>query len=333
MQMSRHISGWLEAIRVKSRNPPAAYPNSCAELSRVAMSRTRAYARRCGRWLTAAKTLSCSCGVIRNIRAPHVRHALSARSSASGAVSSIGAMTTRLPSNRLPCAAAAPLCSAPAIGCAGTKRGSAGPSARCAVATTSCLVLPASVMTASSRITPAIALKTGNICNTGTATSTRSASRAASAALFPISSIAPRSSATRRFSALRPTPTTLPQAFSFFSARANEPPISPTPITATRSKRVTRSFPDAGRERREESLVLVGGADRHTQVLGQLVRPADRAHDDAPLEQALVDLGRASDAHRDEVAVRRNPVEAECSHALLDLAHPLQVVRIAARDE
>src|SRR6185436_18330046 len=242
-------------------------------------------------------------------------------------------MTTRLPSNSPACAAAAPLCSAPAIGCAGTKRGSAWPSARCAVATTSCLVLPASVMTASCRITPAMALKTENICNTGTATSTRSASRAASVALGPISSIAPRSSATRRFAALRPTPTTVPQAFAFFSASANEPPISPTPITATRSKRVTRSFPEACGKRRKEALVLVGGADRHAQVLGQLVRPADRAHDDATLQQALVDLGRAADAHRDEVAVRRNPVEAESARALLDLAHPLQVVRVAARNE
>src|SRR5690242_21536462 len=28
MQMSRHISGWLDAMRVKSRKPPAAYENS-----------------------------------------------------------------------------------------------------------------------------------------------------------------------------------------------------------------------------------------------------------------------------------------------------------------
>src|SRR6185503_17760204 len=106
---------------------------------------------------------------------------------------------------------------------------------------------------------------------------------------------APRSSATRRFASLRPTPTTVPHAFAFFSARPNEPPIRPTPITATRSKRVTRSLPQACGKRREKALVLFGGADRHAQVLGQLIAAADRSHDDAALEQPLVDLGGATD--------------------------------------
>src|SRR5690606_13672028 len=41
-QMSRHISGWLEALRVKSQNPPAARPKSSAALPRRAMSCTSA---------------------------------------------------------------------------------------------------------------------------------------------------------------------------------------------------------------------------------------------------------------------------------------------------
>src|SRR6185503_20894783 len=122
---------------------------------------------------------------------------------------------------------------------------------------------------------------------------------------------APRSSATRKLASLRPTPTTVPQAFAFFNARANEPPIRPTPITATRSKRVTRSFPDACRKRGEKPFVLVGGADRDSQMLGKLVGAAHRAHDHAALQQPLVDLRRAPDTDRYEIPVRGNPLEPE----------------------
>jgi hypothetical protein len=56
-QMSRHISGWLAAMRVKSRKPLAAKANSRSRLSRRASSCTSANDSRCGRWLTAAKTI------------------------------------------------------------------------------------------------------------------------------------------------------------------------------------------------------------------------------------------------------------------------------------
>jgi hypothetical protein len=41
-QMSRHISGWLEAMRVKSRKPPAAKEKSWSALFRFATPCTRA---------------------------------------------------------------------------------------------------------------------------------------------------------------------------------------------------------------------------------------------------------------------------------------------------
>src|SRR5512135_2773225 len=124
------------------------------------MACTSAYASRCGRWLTAANTRSCSSGDMVWTLAPHACHAAPTRATASGALSASGASTTFRPRNRSAFAAATPLSSAPAIGCAGTNCASLTPSAARAAATTSRLVLPASVTSAAPDSAPERAAKT-----------------------------------------------------------------------------------------------------------------------------------------------------------------------------
>ena len=83
-----------------------------------------------------------SCGVT---RAPQALQAASTARTLAAGFSGSGASTTRRPRNSSALAAAAPLFSAPAIGCAGTNWAIFAPSAARAAATTSRLVLPASV--------------------------------------------------------------------------------------------------------------------------------------------------------------------------------------------
>ena len=64
--MSRHISGELAAMRVKSRKPPAASAEQLAGVVARDDSEHEANASRCGRWLTAAKMRSCAPGVERD---------------------------------------------------------------------------------------------------------------------------------------------------------------------------------------------------------------------------------------------------------------------------
>src|SRR5699024_1699649 len=54
----RHSSGSLEAMRVKSANPPAAYANISDRSDMSASVSTRAKATTCGKWLVAARTSS-----------------------------------------------------------------------------------------------------------------------------------------------------------------------------------------------------------------------------------------------------------------------------------
>ena len=80
-------------------------------------------------------------------------------------------------------AAAAPVFSLPAMGCAGTKRSSMEEKCVRAFATTSRLVLPASVTTAFGARTGAIVSITDAICPTGMASNTKSAPRTPSTML------------------------------------------------------------------------------------------------------------------------------------------------------
>ena len=76
-----------------------------------------------------------------------------------------------------------------------------------------------------------------SVCATGAASSTRSAffnaSAMPSSPVAPMTSMMPNSLARAREAAERPMPTTLPTAPAFFSERANDPPIRPTPKMTT----------------------------------------------------------------------------------------------------
>src|SRR3954467_6828462 len=289
----------------------------------------------CGRWLTAASTASCSSAPSRLTRAPHALQASATRSMVAGAFSASGVSTTRRSRKSVALAACAPLCSAPAIGCPGTNCASFAPSVRRAAAITSHLVLPASVTAAPGARASARSAKIAGNCATGAATSTRSASRAAAPASGAMVSMRPRRRASSRFSRLRPAPVTWLTLPACFSAAAKEPPIKPTPITASfiASSRRRASVALARGERRKEALVLLGRADGDAQVLRQLVGAADRADDAAAAEEPLVDFGRLADTQGQEVAVRRNIVEAETLRPVLQLPQALQVLGVAARDE
>ena len=101
---------------------------------------------------------------------------------ASGEVASSGVSTTRAPRKRSATAASTPLASRPAIGWPGTNRGARSRSSSAAIRTTSALVLPASVTTASGPRPSATSCRTGPMARTGTETKTRSAPVAASEA-------------------------------------------------------------------------------------------------------------------------------------------------------
>ncbi len=78
-----------------------------------------------------------------------------------------------------------------------------------------------------------MAVITAGICPTGVASSTRSASRTARAGSRDASSMIFNLIASARLRRVRPTPTTRFTARARFSASANEPPISPVPITTS----------------------------------------------------------------------------------------------------
>src|SRR5581483_6250023 len=147
IQMSRHISAELPAMRVKSRKPLAANENSSSASVREAIISTSVNASTCGKWLTAENTASWRSAVIRVTCAPHERHIDSTISTAAARLSGSGVSTTRRPSNKAALAASTPVSSAPAIGCPGTTPEAPAPSISRAAATKSCLVLPASVTT------------------------------------------------------------------------------------------------------------------------------------------------------------------------------------------
>jgi hypothetical protein len=152
---------------------------------------------------------------------------------APAAVPACGVRITLRFSNKSAKAARAPLLSVPATGCAGTNLERRAPRKRCAQAMTSRLVLPASVITAWAGRCGAMALITAGIWPTGVARSTRSASRTACAGFRDASSITFSLNASARLLCVRPTPTTRRTARARLSASANDPPISPTPITTS----------------------------------------------------------------------------------------------------
>src|SRR5471032_46314 len=195
-------------------------------------------------------------------------------------------------------AASGPLVSRPAMGWPGTNCATLPPRARRAAATTSDLVLPASVTTVPACRCGANADSIASACATGAASNTRSAPLIASAISSPMMSMMPSSRARASDAAERSMPTTLPTAPAFFSARANEPPIKPTPkITTLFSMPLPfplscplhrRSLGQRLGQRRDQHRVLPRQADGDAQPFRQAV-VTDRTHDHALLQQGQVD--------------------------------------------
>src|SRR5262249_23523030 len=124
------------------------------------------------------------------------------------------------------------------------------------------------------------------------------------------------------------TPTIVPAAPAAFCASAKEPPMSPTPRTRSLSMRraaagvamaseARASAREGALERVEQATVLRAHAHGYAEPFRQRgVR--DRAHDDALLEQPLVDAASVADLHHHEVRVRRNVGEPQAAEAFLE---------------
>jgi len=114
------------------------------------------------------------------------------------------------------------------------------------------------------------------------------------------------------------------RAFFPFNAAEKGTPDQPDPDDGNALRRT--SFLQAGGERGEQALVPRAVPDGDAQVLGQLVA-GHRAHDSraGALEQSAGKTSLALPTRTViEVAMRRNPLDAECESALLDLRRPLR---------
>ena len=158
---------------------------SCANVS------TRENARRCGKWLVAARTSSCFSTSIFRTSAPVDCHIRVSTLTASDEDSAKGVKITLCCSNRVSSAASTPLFSEPAIGCPGTNPVGNDEKTRFAAATTFAFVLPTSVISVSSAMNGAMSPSTFSIAFTGTAKTIRSACSTASARLSAAISITP----------------------------------------------------------------------------------------------------------------------------------------------
>ena len=125
----------------------------------------------------------------------------------------------------------------PATGWPGTKRRGS----RCGPTRpmTGALTEPTSVTMASGPSAGAMARATSPIAPTGTASTTRSAPSTAARGSVVASSTRPSSSARRAVAAQRSSATVRRARRRRRRSRASEPPTSPMPTTATRSKRTT----------------------------------------------------------------------------------------------
>ena len=301
--MSRHISGELAAMRVKSRKPLAAKRKTSSASGRAANSSTSANASRCGRCDTAAKIRSCAPASSVRTRAPQVcpergdrrdrarigfrqrrQHdvavAIERREGGGGA----GVLGAR---DRMP-------------GHEARQRGAERRARR------GDHVLLGAAGVGDDRARPEVRRhrreqrrilrdRRGEQHDVGVASS-----RVQSSSSVTQRSMMPRRRAASRLARPRPTPTTV--------ADSAGRPQRERERAADQADADDDELVDAGRagaliaagasarasagkrrlERIEEAAVLGGQADRHAQVLGQPVI-GDRTHDDALLEQPLID--------------------------------------------
>ena len=120
--------------------------------------------------------------------------------------------------------------------------------------------------------------------------------------------------------------------------RASEDPISPIPISATRSNNLALMPPLClGHELGESShhdLHLLAGADRDPEVRWQAVGAHLADEDAARLQKGKSSLGIMADivgkARQDEIADARRQREADCSEALGQKRQPALVMGAGA---
>ena len=230
--MPPHSSGLAPATRVASRKlGPVAGGRSPPSASSARLTRT--LATTCGRWLTAAITRSWTSASITAGRAPRPVISRCRRSSSVPWVVALGVRYQVAPSKRSSRACSTPAASEPASGWPPTKRGSR------AASRTVRLVEPTSVTTAlrgaCSRTVATVSAST----STGTATKTASAPSSASPRSRWALWIAPRATAS---SARGSNPRTVAPRRER-AASPTDPPMSPTPTTATIKRRRRRPCP------------------------------------------------------------------------------------------
>ena len=241
-QMSGQMPGWPEAMRVMSRNPPAA-SRSMARCSsdRSSASAMRVAAVRWGTCDTTATSASWRSGASDTTSAPSEATTERIFTSESSSVSSVGVSTHTALRNRSARAPATPSCSLPAMGWPPTKRLSA------TAATMGAFTLPTSVTSPAPAPSALRASAAAEL--TGVATNTMSAPSGG-----PTSSNAPR----RRASAATASFSSVPVTRQPRSRRARpmEPPMSPVPTMAARWR---ASMAAITREGRRADLVRLPG--------------------------------------------------------------------------
>ena len=232
--MSVQIASLAPATRVASRKlGPVAGSGSCWSASASAAWLTSTLATTCGRCETLAIRRSWTTGSIAVGWAPSPATKRWSRSYRIPDVRSVGVRYQVAPAKRSARAWSTPDVSAPASGWPPTKRGSSRP------ATISRLVEPTSETTHSGPATASAASTVSGSAPTGAATNTRSASHTASARDSAGASIAPRSRAASSTPGAGSHPVTRACARSR-AASPMEPPISPTPTTATTTQVAAR---------------------------------------------------------------------------------------------
>ena len=153
-QMSSHRSGCPAAMRVMSRNPPAARRSSAAcSSARWSATVMSAAAVRWGTWLTTATSVSWRSGGRATTSAPRSDTIRATAANVVSAVSAVGVSTQTAPSNIAASAPSSPSSSDPAMGWPAQNRGSA------TAAAMGPLTLPTSVTTP---VVPASARRTAS---------------------------------------------------------------------------------------------------------------------------------------------------------------------------
>src|SRR5829696_790509 len=252
------------ASRVIESQPPAASASAHGQSARgrsplPATASTRAAETTSGMWLTAATYESCDRASSRNVFAPQARASASTLETAASSVRP-GTRTHGRSRNRVASAARNPVVSRPAMGCPPTNR------SPCAVAwwTIATLVEATSVITASGSRNgatgPASSSSSARHSVGGAASTTRSAPSTAASSVPAARSSTPAAAASRG-----PAPrgvhaaTVHAPAGSCFSARAIEPPTSPSPRNATRITRLSRPAARPSRARLGADLTRLPG--------------------------------------------------------------------------